>query len=61
MGQPGQRLLTAAENVWIVSCSGYNAHSLLFFKSTKDVLARRECGILQTRYPLWSTVRLSLV
>jgi len=29
MGQPGQRLLTAAENVWIVSCSGYNANNSL--------------------------------
>jgi hypothetical protein len=36
-------------------CSGYNA-PIIFRNLQKMSLACRDCGFLQTRYPLWSTV-----
>ena len=61
MDQPGLRLLIATEKSMenlvvtkdLVFCSGYNEPS--FSKSTK-----KRCT-LQTRYPLWSTITLSVL
>ena len=60
IGQPGQRHLTATEKVWRVRrvlCSSYNM-STLFRNLQKWCLASRKRDTLQTRYPLWSMVRL---
>ena len=42
----------------LVFCIDLNV-SNFFLKSTKMVLARKECGTLITQNPLWSRVRLS--
>jgi len=49
MGLPDQQLLTATEKEWRV-----------FQNLQQRSLACKEHGILQTCYPLWSTVRLSV-
>lgn len=61
-----QRLLTATGmESWVemnnlVFCSRYNVSTLLL-KSTKEVFSVEELGTLITCYPLWTTVRLSIL
>lgn len=61
-----QQLLTATGmESWVemnnlVFCSRYNVSTLLL-KSTKEVFSVEELGTLITCYPLWTTVRLSIL
>ena len=63
MGQLGQRLLTATEKRRIGKCQKISLLLRLrcaysFSKSTKTCM---EHGTLQTHYPLWFTVRFSVL
>jgi len=60
MAQPEERLLKDMA-IWVGTknlfwCSGYNALTL-----QKRFLSCRERDSIQTLYPIWSTVRLSIL
>jgi hypothetical protein len=62
MGQPaGKQLFTASSCIGMESCIG--AKDLVYCRGYNifQNLQRREYGTFQTCYPLWSTVRLSIL